>query len=349
MNYSQTFQHVDLDKPTLVLIDTSVFMHRFSGGNMGVCHKSEGFLPLLKAHLTALVNCSWLPIEIVDTVVSTICTIDVKRDGKYWRHDWLLDPDNYLRVPKKVLKSGKLSAPEQMRLDALGLWETVGSVPEEMHQKLSISYKAGRSLPDYRFKKIKANTLGWIEGDQLNTKGIALPYYESDDLMAAVVKLNRDKGHPYNLIIYTVDCDLMGLIDPSVTWVCMAGYAPGIRDTLEVCNSWGNRPDSKGKVKLGHIDTWRDVWTRKGEVGDASDNLPASQGVLLPVIDLIDPPVEHQLHLRPDVKAAINNAIMTGSRPNTTEASRATRYIVNRGSLPCFRPYADCPINLKNY
>lgn len=339
------FRHVDLDKPTLVLIDNSVAMHRFDQSLAGIDHKDPRFIPLLKANMTALANCSWLPSEVFETVARVIFTVDVKRKFKYWRHDWLLDPHNYLRVERKRPKVRELR-----RQVAWERWQSEGLVSEAAHKEFAINYKAGRSLPGYRFKKISTNVLNWLSSDErpLGARGIGEPYYESDDFMGAIVSLNRAKGSPYNIIIYTVDCDLMGLIDTDVTWVCMSGHSPGIRDTLDVCNIWGNTPNDKGEVKLGHIDTWRDVWVRKGEVGDKADSLPPSNGVLIPVIDLFAPPEEYNLLNKPSTRIAINNLIAKGSPPDAQEAARAIRYIISTGTVPTFKSYVDCPVTQPN-
>lgn len=333
------FSHIDLKKPTLVLIDTSVALHRFSQGNSGISHKDPMFIPVLKANMVALANCCWLPLEVQNTVAGTIFTIDTKQNGKYWRHDWLLDPANYLRVPAKTKKK------EVTRLELLAAYESGNALDDEVLKPYKIHYKAGRSLPDYRFKKVKSNVLDWIETDELGSGGIGLSNYESDDLMATIVDLNTRSGSVYNIIIYTVDADLIGLVNPSVTWLCMSGYHPGIRDTLESVNTWTQKLDSKGKMKLGVVDSWTDIWVQKGFVGDKSDSLPASNGVLLPVIDLLNPPSEHRLVDRPEIVTAINSILKSPARPSYDEGQRALKYLNSTGTVPAFKRYCDIPVS----
>jgi hypothetical protein len=332
------FSHIDFNKPTIVLIDTSVALHKFSQCYAGVDHKDDLFLSMAKANFTALSNGIWLPTDVRATVVSTIFTLDIKQNGKYWRHDWLLDPANYLRVPAKGKKK------EQRRLVLLEQYLADGELSAENleeAEKYKIHYKAGRALPEYRFKKLKTNVYKWLEDGQLGDGSIGMPYYESDDYMAAIVDMNSNAGNKFNIIIYTVDADLIGLVNPSVTWVCMTGYNPGIRDTLETVNSWSTKLDAKGKMKLGQVDHWRDIWTLKGQKGDSSDNLPGSDGVLMPVIDLLDPPAEFNILKDPDTILKVNTILKRSKGMDIDKSKDAVRFIQSRGFSPSFRLYTD--------
>ena len=204
-------------------------MHRFDQCLKGIEHDNDIFLPLLKANLTALVSLTWLPPSVVDTVKSVIFARD---DKPYWRTDWLLQPENYLRVER--LKRGQ----KQLELTRQKLYTSFlenGELSESEamlaeHSKLPIHYKAGRALPAYRFQKIKKHVFKWLEDGTVQVPFMGFNTYEADDTAASVVALNTLKGNPFNIVLLTVDADWLQLVNPNVTWVCMNGYAPAIRD-----------------------------------------------------------------------------------------------------------------------
>lgn len=281
------YAHIDRSKPLMVVVDTSVLLHKLHQ-SIPMEHNDPQFESILKANLTWLMSGVWLGDELRSQMASMVFVKDTK---PYWRSEWLADITNTIDLPRKtkakralaaqakeVLMSGKMKTPEQ------------AMILDEANETLTVKYKAGRKLPTYAFTKIRKLIYRYL--DQLGANVLASTGYEADDMAAAIVQTNTDNGSPWNVLLLTVDTDWLGLVNPNVTWCCMTGFHPTIRDTLDVCNQWAEK-------RLGSpLETWRDIWDIKGEKGDASDNLPPSNGILLPVIDLLNPPVEHKYWLK---------------------------------------------------
>jgi hypothetical protein len=110
----------------------------------------------------------------------------------------------------------------------------------------------------------------------------------------------------------------------------MSGFAPVIRDTIEVVNTWAEKRLKETLV------FHRDIWDIKGQQGDASDNLPPSNGVLLPVIDLLNPPQEYRYWLKAPLKVA--RCFETAAIPRSSESAMlARKHLKLNGLFPIVR------------
>lgn len=287
-------KHIDPSKPLMVVVDLSVYLHKLHQ-TIPMDHHDPQFESVLKANIAYLVSGIWLPAHIQPLYQNMVFCVDSK---PYWRSDWLNDLRNTVDLPKPTnarSEAGKLKATQRqtvVRAEIKVAMEAPIKTPDQLELidlaqiSHTVAYKAGRKFPPYTFKKIRSTVyhyLGLLHVNMLGETG-----YEADDMAAALVATNSIRGNPWNIILLTVDTDWMGLINPSVTWVCMTGYAPVVRDTLEVCNIWVK---ARLKTILG---TWREIWDIKGIQGDKSDNLPPSDGLLLPVIDLLNPPTQYR-------------------------------------------------------
>ena len=286
--------HVDPKKPLMVVVDLSVFLHRLDHC-IPMIHSDPQFESVLRANLIYLLSGDWLPKSVRPLLGKTVLVMDSK---PYWRSEWLRNLNNTVDIPKTSnakSDAGKARGVIKSQKVAQEIKDAMAASPRSYEQDELISfaqiyhtiaYKSGRKLPSYRFKKITKLVIGYLA--DLDATCLGIPGYEADDMAASLVATNTANGNTWNILLLTVDSDWMGLINPNVTWVCMSGFAPRVRDTLEICNLWAEK---RLKETLG---TWRDIWDIKGRKGDASDNLPASDGILLPVIDLLNPPAQYR-------------------------------------------------------
>lgn len=130
------------------------------------------------------------------------------------------------------------------------------------------------------------------------SNAVCIPGYEADDVAAAIVKSEPDR----EIILGTIDSDWIQMVDEKVTWVCMHGYYPQVRD-VEGGKIWLknklNKESLKAKMKLlnAGIDLFdpdlRSIVKWKSIMGDKSDNLPP--GTPSKFIDLFNPPEERRL------------------------------------------------------
>lgn len=315
------YPHIDPSKPLMVVIDTSVLVHKLHQ-SIPMEHDDPQFESIIKANVVWLMSGAWLGCELRPLLRSMVFVKDVK---PYWRSEWLSDISNTINLPRKT--KAKQALAEQVReLLAQGT-----KTEEELEKldsgidKLNVKYKAGRSLPAYKFtktKKLVYRYLDLLEANQIGWSG-----FEADDMAAAIVQTNTDRGNPYNIILLTVDTDWLGLVNPSVTWVCMSGFTPTVRDSIDVVNSWAEK-----RLK-STLATWRDIWDIKGDKGDASDNLPASDRQLLPVIDLLKPPAPYKFW---KTHANLVSTMFTNESPRFTleEAKKAQSHLRMNGLQP---------------
>lgn len=315
------YPHIDPAKPLMVVVDTSVLLHQLHQ-SIPMEHNDPQLESALRANLTWLMSGAWLGSELRPLMRSMVFVKDVK---PYWRVEWLADIANTINLPRKT--KAKAALAEQVK-ELLALDTKTEEQLEQLDSgidKLNVKYKAGRSLPAYKFTKIKKLVYQYL--DQLEANQMGSSGYEADDMAAAIVQNNTDRGNPYNILLLTVDTDWLGLVNPSVTWCCMSGFFPTVRDSLEVVNSW-----TLARLKCT-LTTWREIWDVKGDKGDASDNLPASDGQLLPVIDLLNPPIARRFWVS---HKNLVSSMFTNGDPRFTleEAKAAKHHLVMLGLRP---------------
>lgn len=333
LNNMGILKHVDLqpNKPLMVVVDTSVFIHKLHQ-SCPLEHTDPNFKSYISAQLVWLISGEWLG-EYQPMLKKMVFAIDVKQDMGYWRHRWLRDIRNVIDVPDKprATKSSKalrVAAKAALAKPYMERSDEDDTYLLEAEEKLTIGYKAGRKLPEYSFSKLKKLVYSLLKDMGQTILGDSS--YEADDQIAALCVVNRDTGSPWNILDLTVDCDHGQLVGLDFTFVCMSGYNPPVRDTLEIWNEWSER---RQKCTMT---TWHDIVRVKGEKGDASDNLPPSAGVLIPVIDLIDPPDEHKLWLYNEAKYQACFQEET-NRFNQDAAAAAVIYLRKLGCSPVVR------------
>jgi hypothetical protein len=122
---------------------------------------------------------------------------------------------------------------------------------------------------------------------------LTIPGYEADDIAAGIVK---DIGGARPVLLATIDSDWIQMVDESVTWVCMHGYTPQLRD-IRGGKAWFSKKlgkeSSKAQSKLSEAGIslldpdLRDIVKWKSIMGDKSDNLPPGTPSIF--IDLFNP------------------------------------------------------------
>lgn len=330
VNIRPKLAHVSSDKPLMVIVDTSVFIHKIFQSSQ-LEHSDPNFRSMVSAQLVWLMSCEWLG-GYRGNVGKVVFVQDLKdRDGHYWRHKWLLKLENVIDVPrkKKALQQLTEEAKTILNIEAKDRTAEQDEKLEEARGKLAIHYKAGRKFPEYGFTKLKRVVYELLEEMGAHTLGSV--GYEADDCAASLVTQNKLDGEKWDILLLTVDTDWMQKISPCVTWVCMSGYEPVVRDTLEVCNTWAQR---RLKVTLN---TWADIVAVKGDKGDASDALPPSNGVLIPVIDLLEPPQTYKYWLRATDRLQCLLSDVEEPRFTQKAATAAGTYLKRLGCRPIIR------------
>jgi hypothetical protein len=209
-----------------------------------------------------------------------IFVTDKKVNGKYWRHDFLLDETviAYRQVMIDSAYAEKCAAIDAQRVEGVkGLRK-----PSKPKQAEPIVYKGGRK----QVSELHTNIIS-IMRTVIKDRGytmLGIGNYEADDIAAALVRLNA--GRSYTWLI-TIDTDWLGLVNDSVGWCCQKGYEPRFRDNMQQVNEWSER-----RLRTTFNEA-RELWDYKSEVGDKSDNLPAFSP--LAVIDLCQPPLEFDI------------------------------------------------------
>lgn len=314
--------------PLMVVVDTSVFIHKLYQ-SCPLKHTDPNYKSYISAQLVWLISGEWLG-EYQPMLKKMVFAIDVKRDMGYWRHRWLKDIRNVIDVPDKpratkASKALRVAAKLALAKPYMERSDEDDAAIIEAEEKLTIGYKAGRKLPDYGFSKLKKLVYSILKDMGQTVLGDS--NYEADDEIAALCVVNRENGSPWNILDLTVDCDHGQLVGLDFTFVCMSGYNPPVRDTLDIWNEWSLR---RQKCEMT---SWHDIVRVKGEKGDASDNLPPSAGVLIPVIDLINPPEEHKLWVR--YRDKYEACFMTEPVMFTTAAAEASvTYLRKLGCCP---------------
>jgi hypothetical protein len=270
-------------QPTIILVDTSVIAHGIAHSLEAIKDKPRDLLEqAVLANIQWILSGEWLG-QLRPKDLRFIWVYDHKdAKGEYWRHSYLRKPEVVASIPQRT------KAKEKKRLALLDAIESKDAKVPELAKELEVSYKAGRSFPSPLLSFVKnqiRKALDLVGQVQLGEKG-----YEADDMAALVVKVNNDLASPYNIILLTVDSDWMGLINAHVSWFCSSGYSPRLRYDMYHINEWSER-------RLGvKLETPSDIWAVKSQQGDKSDNIPASAGVLMPIIDLLNPCPEYDLY-----------------------------------------------------
>jgi hypothetical protein len=317
-------------RDTTVVVDISVITHSLADMLKSDVESGKDWRSICRAQINYILTGHWL----VDMGSAKVNYIFVQDTKPYWRTDYLLDPVIYSQVPQKT----KAGEKKRDRLKELIGTDPLNPEYIDLTNKLEIHYKAGRKFPEKHFTAIKQFLLGKYKKDTwepgyLETIGCNLLYkkgYEADDFAAAVVKVNDALVNPNRVILLTVDSDWSGLINDHTLWFCSHGWPPRVRGNLDSLNSWAGR-----RLKV-NLENCRDIWDVKAAQGDKSDNLPASAGVLIPVIDLLNPPEQHKLWLDPAV--AGNVATMLSSESTPPDTNKVIDYLRLTGKRPIVRP-----------
>jgi len=143
------------------------------------------------------------------------------------------------------------------------------------------TYKDGRPAKPNRFNEVTDE--GYKAAADLGIPVLREPYFEADDFIAAMARDNSPLGDVAKMGIFTVDTDLMQLINERVFWYNVGPWVPLLRDEDSALAYWLKRH----KRPISHP---RDIAAFKAEHGDVSDNLPP--GTDIRVIDLLNPPTQ---------------------------------------------------------
>lgn len=304
-----------MDSKMNIVVDLSVFAHQVAEDLMVIEKEPKLWDMALKANLAYLVSADWLG----ELRPRDINIIFVKDSKPYWRTEYLLRPEIFSKVPRKVKSLEKLR--ESFASMTPGTEEY-----QVAFDKLAIHYKGGRKFPRYALDKTKKKIERYCR--QQGWEVLGYPGYEADDIAAALVKVNMRSPKPKDILLLTIDSDWMGLVSSNTHWFCMRGWQPRLRSDLLSVNKWAER-------RLGQrLEFFREIWDIKGQLGDKSDNLPASQGVLLPVIDLLDPPREYRLW----EKGFFDVDVLGRTTPNIKGAA-ALRFLDSSGLTVSIRPF----------
>lgn len=262
---------------------------------------------VLRAQLALLVNGSWLDgyLEVAKDRRQVVMGFDYKDENReYWRHQWLRDISD--KLPRRKLKRRVrvFESPE----DKVG--KLVSEVPTE-----PINYKNGRNYTQNGLQRLKEGVMeqsGVFKCHRLSYRG-----YECDDIMATVVVVNsqRVKAEQHDLVLACNDSDILGLVNDRVTWFDLPRcHKPIVRANLEDINQW--RVEVKREAELRNP---AEMWAEKAIYGDTSDKLPPTGAdmVTLPAIDLLNPPEQHRLWNRPEVReqvlSVLDNPVIMGN------------------------------------
>lgn len=301
---------------TYALIDLSVFMHMLAERKRDYDRKTEAqAVGIKQAQLAWLLSCDFLAGYVpAGEPVYPILLRDQKAGvAGYWIHQYLKRPDVYNRIPRY----GK-------KIDA-----KTGQASRLKSQPVAYKGHRGPSQPSYvSLVNMMDERLIRLGVPQLKATG-----YEADSWLGAVCALNSDKPPEGRdrFIIVTTDSDHMGAVCREVSWFCMTGHRPRVRDNMVPINEWAQR---RLKVTLK---TPRELWEVKAAQGDKSDNLPP--GSPIEVIDLLAPPAEFDLTRQYDKRLKIKEALDAKWLIGAQEGQRAARYLRQMAVRPYPKPF----------
>jgi 5'-3' exonuclease len=287
-------------KPITVLVDTSVIIHQLQNMITPILPPTH-WEGVVNANLAVIQSGAWLGVLRQDAPLQTVFLMDTK---PYWRADYLKSP------------------------------EFVGASVEQKKKnanKDGVAYKTGRKFPSHELTKVKKLVYGCLKSQ--GWLRIGQPGYEADDCAAGIVQVNKALGEPHRIILLTIDTDWLGLVSEHVSWVSSVRYFPQVRADVESINIWAEK-------KLGKITQPTDIWLKKSEQGDKSDNIPGWGDIVLPVIDLFNPPEQYKLWEQEPFRTTVEDYLLyprTSRTVSQEEAERAYEYLRKTGIKPILR------------
>lgn len=269
------------DKPLLVVLDTNVIVHMLSreweSFSSNISNGAFERVLLRDAERKGIVITDELKLQLIDNL----------------RHGWLA---RQLRYVEGLTWLGHLTRPVMnvvWAMDCLNKDYWRKSWLEGVSTVLGkpLLYKGGRRKLSADHDSLKSDLLATVSSPLLMYKG-----YEADDVIAGLVQLNNNALEPCDILVATVDSDLLGLVGENTGWLCLCGYKPRLRLDLQTINHW--RASVK---KLPELVSPSQLWWYKAVVeGDKSDNMPpVANGMTLPAIDLLQPPEQYRLWTQP--------------------------------------------------
>lgn len=237
---------------------------------------------------------------------------------QYWRMDWLAQDSvtAQLPIPTRGKNKGK---------------------------QLPIAYKGGRRKLGNDHYSIKEQVINYIGYHKI----LYLQRYEADDIIAGLCQRNNILNGMVDILIATIDSDLLGLVNRFVGWGCVGWHKPRLRLNLEQINLW--RVNIK---KLNPLDVPSQLWHHKAYTeGDKSDNLPpTTSGCTLPAIDLLNPPDEHKLWLQPEFIKIADKCIVDALNTNIRcyNEGSSVKELRESGYIPQIKPYTLEELNNVN-
>ena len=222
-------------------------------------------------------------------------------------------------------------------------------------------YLSDRGFPLYKGGR-KEKTLGWYEVynaglSYLNSANCPFHYlsyegFEADDIAAAIVRTQPTR----TVFLHTIDTDWLGLVSehedirnlenltlsPQDKFTCLWNnldrWTPRLRGNQECIDYTQKRLKSV-------ISSAREIWDVKSKKGDQADSL--IKGSPLSVIDLLDPPPEHDL-LTTEAKEEITEvAYSEDSLSRLDHLQKASEWLNNEGFMIPMYGFSDFPINFR--
>ena len=290
---------------TTVVIDFSVAAHQLHANIVGNGVERTHYEGVVKAQMVWMMSLNWMGRHKPDPDnTNIILVMDTKVAGRYWRHEYLERPAVFEKVWSNTRKKAT-----------------------------PIAYKAGRKFPEKSFTKLKKDMekVAVSQGWQL----LRVANYEADDLAAALVATNRSLtvDQQSKIWLATIDSDWLGLVGDDVTWMCFYGWSPRVRADLKTLNIWAAKRLNKTFAEP------KQLWSYKAEYGDKSDNLPKNSPI--EVIDLLNPPEEHQLWNKPQFQGILRKLLTEPQKTQLPDISRATEYLRQLGVPRFVKPYME--------
>jgi len=249
---------------------------------------------------------------IIDTsvIIYTVLFSAIKEYGDLFDFD---NPDSDKRSKEKLLQLIDISLmsidslmflPESMQDDSIRIW--VADKKPYWRSAVYPEYKGERNPKPTLFTNVLSSCRKLF-------RPIGVTGYEADDCAAAIVKLLPETfKHTY---LVTVDCDWMGLVSDSVTWLNTAMFTPRVRGVTGAYNWLLKQYDKSPKYLKESFDfpelsdfEPRFIWDFKAHFGDSSDNIKADSDSIS-LIDLFNPPANRMLWRKAAFKQVVERAI----------------------------------------